>query len=127
LLKYIGTHTIHKNVGSPFTTLELVDGASITAKIVIGCDGVHSVVAQWIGLEAAKPSGRVAFRGMVTFSEGHHRIEEKMVIIVGKGVREGFIPCTDKQIYWFITQEITTTRCGHILRSRNPQIYSLWK
>jgi 2-polyprenyl-6-methoxyphenol hydroxylase-like FAD-dependent oxidoreductase len=98
--------SIHKKGGSPFTTLELADGASITAKIVIGCEGVHSVVARWIGLETAKPSGRVAFRGMATFPEGHHTIEEKMVIIMGKGVRAGFIPCTDKQIYWFITRKL---------------------
>ena len=64
-----------------------------------------SVVARWIGLEAAKPSGRAAIRGMATFPQSHTTIEKKMVQIIGKGVRAGYIPCTDKQVYWFINRK----------------------
>jgi len=97
--------SIHKTSGSAFTTLELADGTSITAKIVIGCDGVHSIVAQWMGLEAPKHSGRAAIRGMATFPQGHHIIEKKAVFIVGKGVRIGITPCTDTLVYWFLTKK----------------------
>ena len=78
-------------------------------QIVIGCDGVHSVVAEWMGLEAAKPSGRVAFRGMAKCPQGYHSIEKKMVQIWGKGVRAGYIPCTETSLLVY-HQEITTTR-----------------
>jgi len=97
--------SIHKKPGSPFTTLEFTNGTSITAKIVIGCDGVHSVVARWIGLGAAKPCGRASFRGMATFSQDGHTLDKKFVLTVGKGVRAGIVPCTDKQVYWFITRK----------------------
>jgi 2-polyprenyl-6-methoxyphenol hydroxylase-like FAD-dependent oxidoreductase len=98
--------SIHKKGGSPFTTLELADGTSITAKVVIGCDGVNSVVAEWMGLEAAKPSGRVAIRGMGPLPQGHHTMEKKLILRVGKGLRIGLVPCTDKQAYWFITRKL---------------------
>jgi 2-polyprenyl-6-methoxyphenol hydroxylase-like FAD-dependent oxidoreductase len=97
--------SIHKKTGSPFTTLELADGTSITAKIVIGCDGVNSVVAEWMGLEAAKPLGRVAFRGMAKRPQHYDAIEKMMVQIWGEGVRAGLIPCADNQVYWFITRK----------------------
>jgi len=97
--------SIHKKAASPFTNLELADGTSITAKIVIGCDGVHSVVAEWMGLEAAKPSGRVSFRGMGKCPQGYHAIETMMLQILDKGVRAGLVPCTGKRVYWFITRK----------------------
>lgn len=98
--------SIYKKTGSPFTTLELADGISITAKIVIGCDGVHSLVAEWLGLEAAKHSGRIAFRGMGVCPPGYHAIETMMVQIWGKGARAGLVPCTGKRIFWFITKKL---------------------
>lgn len=97
--------SIYQKAGSPFTTLELADGTSITAKIVIGCDGVHSAVAEWMGLEAAKPLGRVAMRGMAKCPQRYHATEKRMVQIWGEGVRAGIIPCTEKQLYWFITRK----------------------
>jgi len=97
--------SIHKKSGSPFTSLELADGTSITAKIVIGCDGVNSVVAEWIGLEAAKQSGRVAFRGMGKCPPGYHAIETMMVQMWGTGVRAGLMPTTGKRVFWFITKK----------------------
>ncbi|PKA46903.1 Zeaxanthin epoxidase, chloroplastic [Apostasia shenzhenica] len=38
---------------------------------VIGCDGVHSVVAQWLGLAAPRGTGRSAIRGLGFFPDGH--------------------------------------------------------
>lgn len=98
--------SIYKKTGSPFTALELADGTSITAKIVIGCDGVHSAVAEWLGLEAAKHSGRIGFRGMGVCPPGNHAIETMMVQIWGKGMRVGLVPCTGKRIFWFITKKL---------------------
>eukprot|EP00253_Pinus_taeda_P034961 PITA_34961 len=99
--------SIHKKAGSPFTTLELADRKSITAKdpIVIGCDGVNSVVAQWIGLEAAKNTGRIAFRGMGECPQGYHPMEKMMLQVMGAGVRAGMIPCAGKRVFWFITRK----------------------
>ncbi|XP_057816923.2 monooxygenase 2 isoform X1 [Cryptomeria japonica] len=95
--------SLQRDTLSPFTTLELADGTSLTAKIVIGCDGVYSAVARYMGLPPAKSSGRVAIRGMVTYTEGHH-FEKLMVQLWGKGARAGFLTCTDKKVYWFVTR-----------------------
>ncbi|GLJ43196.1 hypothetical protein SUGI_0896710 [Cryptomeria japonica] len=95
--------SLHRDTLSPFTTLELADGTSVTAKIVIGCDGVYSVVARWMGLPPPKSTGRIAIRGMVTYTEDHH-LEKLMLQVWGKGVKAGFITCTDKKVYWFVTR-----------------------
>ncbi|KAJ6817297.1 uncharacterized protein M6B38_412135 [Iris pallida] len=52
-------------------TLHLEDGAVIRTKVLIGCDGVQSVVAQWLGLAAPIDSGRAAVRGLSVYKEGH--------------------------------------------------------
>uniref|UniRef100_A0A0C9RJN4 TSA: Wollemia nobilis Ref_Wollemi_Transcript_14414_1728 transcribed RNA sequence n=1 Tax=Wollemia nobilis TaxID=56998 RepID=A0A0C9RJN4_9CONI len=97
--------SLYKNSSSPFTTLDLADGTSMRAKIVIGCDGVYSLVAKWIGLPPIKSSGRFALRGMVTYPQGHD-LDKLMAQVWGKGVKAGFIPCTDKQVYWFIATRL---------------------
>ncbi|KAL9381733.1 hypothetical protein Peur_024768 [Populus x canadensis] len=37
----------------------------------MGCDGVHSVVARWLGLTELVHSGRSAVRGLAVFPQGH--------------------------------------------------------
>ncbi|KAG6473717.1 hypothetical protein ZIOFF_067634 [Zingiber officinale] len=56
---------------SPTTTVHLDDGSVIKAKVLIGCDGVHSVVARWLGLSPAVDSGRSAIRGLAVFPDSH--------------------------------------------------------
>ncbi|KAL3564761.1 hypothetical protein D5086_032807 [Populus alba] len=40
--------------------VHLEDGTTIKSKVLIGCDGVHSVVARWLGLAELVHSGRSA-------------------------------------------------------------------
>lgn len=50
-------------------TLRFKDGTTATADVVIGADGVHSMVREYlVGVEAAKPvfSGAVIYRGLVS-------------------------------------------------------------
>ncbi|KAF8011892.1 hypothetical protein BT93_I0123 [Corymbia citriodora subsp. variegata] len=57
--------------GSSTCIISLDDGTTIKSKAVIGCDGVHSVVARWLGLRSPVYSGRLAVRGLSVFPEGH--------------------------------------------------------
>ncbi|KAA0038505.1 3-hydroxybenzoate 6-hydroxylase-like [Cucumis melo var. makuwa] len=47
--------------------LELVDGTQLIAKIAIGCDGVRSPVARWMGFSEPKYVGHCAFRGLAYY------------------------------------------------------------
>lgn len=71
-------------------------------QVLIGCDGVNSVVAKWLGLQKPVFSGRSAIRGNAHF-KGGHGFEPKFRQFVGKGVRSGLLPCDDENVYWFFT------------------------
>ncbi|KAI4365499.1 hypothetical protein MLD38_021479 [Melastoma candidum] len=89
----------------PQYTVMLDDGTAINAKVVIGCDGVHSVVARKLGLSSAISSGRWAVRGLAVFAEGHgmaHTVHQ----FVDAGKRAGCAAMNDKEVYWFLTCKV---------------------
>ncbi|KAK9286187.1 hypothetical protein L1049_014570 [Liquidambar formosana] len=86
--------------GSSVAIIRLEDGAIIKAKVLIGCDGVHSVVARWLGLSKPVDSGRWAVRGLAMFPQGHG-LKQEAQQFVDTGKRAGLIPLTDKEVYWF--------------------------
>ncbi|KAK6115712.1 hypothetical protein DH2020_007981 [Rehmannia glutinosa] len=85
-----------------FKLVHLSDGSVFRAKVVIGCDGVNSMVAKWLGLENPVSAGRSAIRGFVVYPNGHG-FEPKFHAYFGAGLRCGFMPCSDKSLYWFCT------------------------
>ncbi|VAH87674.1 monooxygenase 2 [Triticum aestivum] len=82
--------------------LHLADGSTLRAKVLIGCDGVNSVVAKWLGLPKPSYSGRLATRGLAHYPDGHG-FEPEFLQYIGHGFRFGFVPCDDTRIYWFYT------------------------
>jgi len=36
--------------GASIAVMHLEDGTTIKSKVLIGCDGLHSIVARWLGL-----------------------------------------------------------------------------
>ncbi|CAJ2630882.1 unnamed protein product [Trifolium pratense] len=85
-----------------FKILHLSDGTIIKTKVLIGCDGVNSVVAKWLGFKEASYTGRHATRGYVEM-KNTHQIEPIFMQYFGKGFRAGAIPCDEKIVYWFFT------------------------
>ncbi|KAI3877304.1 hypothetical protein MKX03_024239, partial [Papaver bracteatum] len=78
--------------------VHLEDGTTINTKVLIGCDGVHSVVAKWLGLKAPVSSGRYAVRGLGVFPEGHglkHEVQQ----FVAEGQRFGILPNTNTDVF----------------------------
>ncbi|OMO74539.1 Monooxygenase, FAD-binding protein [Corchorus capsularis] len=93
-----------------FKRIHLANGAIIKTKVLIGCDGVKSVVAKWLGFEKPVFTGRSAVRGTAKF-EGHgHGFGPKYSQFVGKGVRSGFLPCDDDTVYWFMNYWTPSTK-----------------
>uniref|UniRef100_K3Y7M7 FAD-binding domain-containing protein n=1 Tax=Setaria italica TaxID=4555 RepID=K3Y7M7_SETIT len=89
---------------SETVVLRLDDGAVIRAKVLIGCDGVHSVVARWLGLPEPASSGRSAVRGLSTFPGGHGAKRELRQFL-SQGLRAGMVPISDTDIYWFLVND----------------------
>ncbi|XP_050292491.1 monooxygenase 2-like isoform X1 [Quercus robur] len=87
--------------GSSYAIIHMENGVSIKAKALIGCDGVHSVVARWLGLTTPVSSGRWGVRGLAIFPEGHGLdVDVQQFVTIGK--RAGFAALNDKEVYWFL-------------------------
>ncbi|KAI9095991.1 hypothetical protein K1719_026138 [Acacia pycnantha] len=86
----------------PTKLVHLADETVIKTKVLIGCDGVNSIVAKWLGLNKAAFSGRSEIRGCITL-QSSHKLEPMFMQFVGKGFRNAVIPCDDKTVYWFFT------------------------
>ncbi|KAI4297790.1 hypothetical protein L6164_037657 [Bauhinia variegata] len=82
--------------------IHLADGTTIQAKVLIGCDGVNSVVAKWLGFKKAAFAGRSSVRGFAEFTS-NHGFEPRFMQFFGDGCRSGALPCDEKTGYWFFT------------------------
>ncbi|XP_042519722.1 monooxygenase 2-like [Macadamia integrifolia] len=82
--------------------LHLADGSTLKTKVLIGCDGVNSIVAKWLGLETPVFSKRWAIRGIAEYLGGHG-LESNFFQFFGNGSRCGMIPCDENTVYWFFT------------------------
>ncbi|KAF3440515.1 hypothetical protein FNV43_RR18799 [Rhamnella rubrinervis] len=87
--------------GSSIAVIHMKDGTIIKTKVLIGCDGVHSVVGRWLGLSEVVDSGRVAVRVLSVYPEGHGLKTDNQQFVTS-GIRAGFIPLDDKHIYWYL-------------------------
>ncbi|XP_062146979.1 monooxygenase 2-like isoform X1 [Alnus glutinosa] len=81
--------------------LELEDGARLYSKIVIGCDGIRSPIAKWMGFSGPRYVGHCAFRGLASYPEGQP-FEPKVNYVYGRGLRAGYVPVSPTKVYWFI-------------------------
>ncbi|KAI8553985.1 hypothetical protein RHMOL_Rhmol05G0061400 [Rhododendron molle] len=88
--------------GGCFKLVHLANGSVVKAKVLIGCDGVNSVVSKWLGFKKPTFVGRSAIRGFADF-KGSHGFEPKFLQFFGKGVRSGFVPSTEDTVFWFFT------------------------
>ncbi|XP_076917303.1 monooxygenase 1-like [Bidens hawaiensis] len=83
--------------------LRFIDGSSIMAKVVIGCDGGKSIIANFLSLKPTKTFPLCAVRGLTNYPNGHSYNHEfarftKDNVIVGR------IPIDDNLVYWFCLQ-----------------------
>ncbi|KAH7518391.1 hypothetical protein FEM48_Zijuj09G0166700 [Ziziphus jujuba var. spinosa] len=87
--------------------IHLTDGNIIKTKVLIGCDGVDSVVAKRLGFKKPAFTGRSAIRGSANFNT-KHGFEPLFMQFFGRGVSCSAMPCDDKSIYWAFTWSPST-------------------
>ncbi|XP_059644353.1 monooxygenase 2-like [Cornus florida] len=97
----------HQQEGTSIAIIHLEDGTIIKAKILIGCDGVHSVVANWLGLGAPVDSGRSAVRGLAIYPKSHG-LKQEFQQFVDVGKRGGYVPLNENELYLFFACNSTS-------------------
>ncbi|MCL7048001.1 hypothetical protein MKW94_004419 [Papaver nudicaule] len=88
--------------------LHLQDGSVIKAKVVIGCDGVNSVVSELIGLKPTKLFASCAVRGFTNYPSGHG-FSNEFLRIRKNNIILGRLPVDNNLVHWFVGRPGTTS------------------
>lgn len=94
-------------------------------KVLIGCDGVNSVVAKWLGFKKAAFAGRSSVRGFAEFTS-NHGFEPRFMQFFGDGCRYGALPCDEKTGYWFFTWTPTSQGDSFVSAARYKTYYAFF-
>ncbi|CAN6687116.1 unnamed protein product [Malus baccata var. baccata] len=86
-------------------TLQLHNGSTIKAKVLIGCDGTKSVVADFVGVKPSKPFMLAGVRGFTVYPGGHN-FGNEFVQVKGDKKTIGRIPVHDNLVSWFVTHQV---------------------
>ncbi|KAK1299579.1 hypothetical protein QJS10_CPB13g01094 [Acorus calamus] len=91
-----------------FPELHCSDGSIIKAKVLIGCDGVNSVVAKSLKLANPRFMPICATRGLTSYPKGHG-LENKFTRVMLGTVDFGLLTITDSLVHWFIGRPMLPT------------------
>ncbi len=79
--------------------LDMQDGSAVTGDILIGADGLHSVVRDVLGAPPAKPTGWCSWQGLVTLPRiAEHRVAR---MIIGEHGNLGLWPAGGTDLQWW--------------------------
>ncbi|KAJ0086359.1 hypothetical protein Patl1_06867 [Pistacia atlantica] len=92
------------DANTSFPTLQLNDGTIIRAKMLIGCDGANSVVADFLELNPKKLHPSSGVRGFTYFPNGHGFAPELLRTIRDK-TTAGVAPVNDNLLFWFVNHQ----------------------
>jgi FAD-dependent urate hydroxylase len=79
--------------------VDLQDGSSVTGDLLIGADGLHSVVRDVVGAPPAKPTGWCSWQGLVTLPD----LAEPQVarMMIGEHGNLGLWPAGGTELQWW--------------------------
>jgi FAD-dependent urate hydroxylase len=79
--------------------VDLQDGSSVTGDLLIGADGLHSVVRDVVGAPPAKPTGWCSWQGLVTLPDlAEPRVARMMI---GEHGNLGLWPAGGTELQWW--------------------------
>ncbi len=98
------SHAIGYTVTGDRVTLHLADGGSTGGDLLIGADGLGSVIRRELHPREAppRPCGIVAVRGAV-HGALHHLGDLSAVFYLGPGVESMLVRASDTGIYWYLS------------------------
>jgi 2-polyprenyl-6-methoxyphenol hydroxylase-like FAD-dependent oxidoreductase len=87
--------------------VELADGTTEEADLVIGADGIHSVVRRVILGVGAEPNyaGYVGWRAVIEYDD--ELVRGRFVESWGRGDRFGLVPIGRGRLYWFVSERMS--------------------
>lgn len=92
--------------------------------MVIGCDGIRSSVAKWMGFSEPKYVGYCAFRGLGEYPDGQP-YEPRVNYIYGRGIRAAYVPVSPTKVYWFVCFNSPTPgiSSSYIIETFSPSLH----
>jgi len=82
--------------------VEFADGAVADGDVVIGADGLHSIVREWVGARDAKPTGWCSWQGLVTLPEFPEITDSgAALMIIGARGNLGLWPAGGSDVQWW--------------------------
>uniref|UniRef100_A0A161WRU1 FAD-binding domain-containing protein n=1 Tax=Daucus carota subsp. sativus TaxID=79200 RepID=A0A161WRU1_DAUCS len=101
--------------------LQLQDGNSLSSKVLVGCDGANSVVADFLQLKHTKVAGLCSARGLTNYPNGHPFTNE-FVRMKRNNTAVGRVPIDSKLVYWFVAHPWVQTAYSFVGYQLNTQI-----
>ncbi|KAJ0085220.1 hypothetical protein Patl1_07452 [Pistacia atlantica] len=92
------------DTNTSFPILQLNNGTTIKAKVLIGCDGANSVVADFLDLKPKKLHSSCGVRGFTYFPNGHGFAPE-FVQTIRDNTMLGLAPVTDNLAFCFVNHQ----------------------
>ncbi|KAB1211008.1 3-hydroxybenzoate 6-hydroxylase 1 [Morella rubra] len=119
---HLGCQILSVTQDSPtsYPIIQLQNGSVIKAKVLIGCDGANSVVADFLGLKPPKFFSLSEVRGFTEYPSGHD-FNNEFVQVWGENSIIGRIPMDNKLVYWFVTQKMNTKGTGSMV-AKDPEL-----
>jgi len=79
--------------------VEFEDGSSAEGDLLIGADGMHSMVRDIVGAQPAEPTGWCSWQGLITLPDGPDK--RVALMIVGKHGNLGVWPAGGSEVQWW--------------------------
>ncbi|CAN6169827.1 unnamed protein product [Urochloa humidicola] len=94
---------ISADPGGHCTLIRTVDGSTIKAKALIGCDGVKSEVSKYLGLGIASELPRLTILGLTSYPHGHP-YGTQFLQLHGEELIVGRVPLNENLVHFFISR-----------------------
>jgi 2-polyprenyl-6-methoxyphenol hydroxylase-like FAD-dependent oxidoreductase len=120
----LGSEAASFNARTGGVTLRLKDGSTDTGTILIGADGIHSVIRRTLHPHEPppRPSGFSAVRG-VAYNAGHYLGDLSGVGYLGNAIEAATVRASSDAVYWYMSlrsSDVVDPSPEAILNARYP-------